>query len=291
MSNQFWYFLLEGKFDENSGVFGSFFTHGTHCGEALHFAIEAAGVQNILDPQVVEAERLDTLSEFVIPVDLVKVTDKASMKPNVHTFPLASEEKQFIPPKGIVKSTNDGEYDYSLIEDGFVAYGKNEEGVFEFELVAGIERLTTTFLQAIRILPRVELFYLCLKEHWEDGEEEFWASSTISDTIGALTFLTKQRENILENGHISCVVQEAYGSTLTLDDHKKIQFRTRDENLFNEFGKKIMSLGFRQLKELYNLEFGYYHWHYRPFNSLAKPDFINLLKAEHFDRLDESSEQ
>jgi hypothetical protein len=78
---------------------------------------------------------------------------------------------------------------------------------------------------------------------------------------------------------------------LTLDDHKKIQFRTSDENLFNEFGKKIMNLGFKQLRELYNLESGYYHWHYRPFNSLARPDFINLLRAEHFDRLDQSSEQ
>ena len=153
MSNQYWYFLLEGKFDDNSGVFGSFFAHGTHCGMALHFAIEAARVQNILDPQVVEAQRLDTLSEFVTLVDLVKVTDKSSMKPNMRTFPLGSEEKQFVPPKGIVKSTDDGEYDYSLIEDGFVAYGKNEEGIFEFELVAGIDRLTTTYLQAFRSFP------------------------------------------------------------------------------------------------------------------------------------------
>jgi hypothetical protein len=218
------------------------------------------------------------------------VTDKASMKPNVHTFPLRTEEKEFIPPKGIVKSTDDGDYDYSLIEDGFVAYGKNEEGIFEFELVAGIDRLSETYLQAIQILPRMERFYLYLKEHWENGEEELWASGTIATTNDVLTFLNKHRENILENGHVSCTVQEAYGSTLTLDDHKKIQFRTSDENLFNEFGKKIMNLGFKQLKTLYDLEFGYYHWHYRPFNSLSRPDFINLLREERFDRLDQSSE-
>lgn len=47
------------------------------------------------------------------------------------------------------------------------------------------------------------------------------------------------------------------------EHHKKIQFRTSDETLFNEFGKKMMALGFRQLEALYDLEFGYYHWHYR----------------------------
>jgi TPP-dependent 2-oxoacid decarboxylase len=42
---------------------------------------------------------------------------------------------------------------------------------------------------------------------------------------------------------------------------------------------------------LYDLEFGYYHWHYRPFNSLSRADFVNLLRAERFDRLGQSSEQ
>ena len=35
---------------------------------------------------------------------------------------------------------------------------------------------------------------------------------------------------------------------------------------------------------------GYYHWHYRPFNSLSRSDFVNFLRAEQFDRLDHSSE-
>jgi hypothetical protein len=29
---------------------------------------------------------------------------------------------QFVPPKDIVKSTNDGEQDYSMVKEGFVAY-------------------------------------------------------------------------------------------------------------------------------------------------------------------------
>jgi hypothetical protein len=283
MSLEFWYFLLEGQYDKETGVFGSFFAYGTHCGEALYFASDAARIHNFINPRAVEAERLDIIPEYVPPDDLVVVTDKASMKPNAHTYPLDVEDKQFVAPKGIVKSTNDGEYDYLLIEDGFVAYAKNEQGIFEFELVAGIDQLIEAYMQAIRVLPRVELFYFYLQEHWENGEEELWASSTISDTDAVLAFLTKYRENTVENGYVKCVVQEGYGSTLTLDDHKKIQFRTSDESLFNEFGKQMVTLGFKQLKTLYNLEFGYYHCHYRPFNSLSRSEFVNLLIAEQFD--------
>lgn len=290
MNLEFWYFLLEGEYDKDAGVFGSFFAYGTHCGEALHFASDAARINNFINPRVVEAERLDIIPEYVSPDDLVVVNDRVSMKPNVHTYSSVEEEKQFVPPNGIVKSTNDGEYDYSLIKDGFVAYAKNDQGMFEFELVTGIDRLVETFRQAIQVLPRVELFYFYLQDHWENGTEELWASSTISDKNEVLAFLTRYRENTVENGYVKCVVQEGHGSTLTLDDHKKIQFRTTDEGLFNEFGKKIMALGFKQLETLYDLEFGYYHWHYRPFNSLSRSEFSKLLKAENFDLVQPDSE-
>jgi hypothetical protein len=291
MNLEFWYFLLEGQYDDNTGVFGNFFAYGTHCGEALHFAFEAARIYNIINPRVVEAERLDIIPDYVLPDDLVVMTDKASMKPNAHTYPLDEDDRQFVPPKGLVKSTNDGEQDYSMIEEGFVAYTKNEQGIFEFELVAGLDRLVETYIQAIQALPGVELFYLYLQEHWENGTEELWASSTISDKDDVMAFLTKYRENTVENGYVKCVVQAESGSTLALDDHKKIQLRTSDENLFNDFGKKMMALGFKQLEALYDLEFGYYHWHYRPFNSVSRHDFVDLLRVERFDRLNQSSEQ
>src|ERR1700730_9572065 len=244
MSAEFWYFLLEGEYDRDTGVFGSFFAHGAHCGEALHFACEAAAAKNFLNPRVVEAERLDILADYVPPDDVLKVTKMASIKPNVHTYLLDGDDQQFVPPIGIVKSTKDGEYDYSLIVEGFVAYTKDKNGFFEFELVAGIDKLVDTFLQAIQFLPRMELFYLYLTDFWEAGGKELWESSTISDKNDVLTFLTRHRTNTAENGYVECVVQESYGSALPLDDHKKIQFRTSDERLFSEFGKRMMTLGF-----------------------------------------------
>ena len=83
------------------------------------------------------------------------------------------------------------------------------------------------------------------------------------------------------------MVHSLTGQTnLTLDEHKKIQLHTKEEDLFNDFGKKIMNLGFEQTKDFYNLEFGYHHWHYRPFDSLDRDNFIELLRREKFELID-----
>ena len=88
------------------------------------------------------------------------------------------------------------------------------------------------------------LFVQFLQEH--DGRmslaEELWAGGTIADKDEVLDFLIKYRQNTLENGFVECGIQDDFGSTLTLDDHKKIQFRTTDGNLFDDFGKKMMDL-------------------------------------------------
>lgn len=90
MSTEFWYFLLEGKYDNDTGVFGNFFASGTNYEEALRFAVEAASIHRIIDPFVEEAKRLDIILDYVRPDDLIQVTEKALMKPNLHTYPLES---------------------------------------------------------------------------------------------------------------------------------------------------------------------------------------------------------
>jgi hypothetical protein len=90
MSTEFWYFLMNGKYDNDTGVFGNFFAYAANYEEALQFAVEAASIHHIIDPCVEEAERLDIIPDYVRPEDLIQVTGTASMKPNLHTYPLDS---------------------------------------------------------------------------------------------------------------------------------------------------------------------------------------------------------
>lgn len=165
MVQEFWYFMLEGRIDDKTGVFGNFFAYGHHCGEALHFTVLAASGRGFINARPVEAERLDIISNYTPPGDLLKVSEHVSMRPDFHTYPIIEGQLEFVPPVEIVKSTNDGDYDYTLIRDGFVAYGKDEQGIFRFELVAGIESLVRTFIEAILVLPKFDLFSIYVWQH------------------------------------------------------------------------------------------------------------------------------
>jgi hypothetical protein len=291
-STQLWYFLIDGKQDDNTGVFGNFYSYGNHCGESLYRVVNIAAKNGFNSPNVIEAERVDNLEGFQLPEDIVQFDQNVLMRSTVHSFEINEEENQFIPPAGIIKASTDGEYEYELIKDSFVAYGKDENGIFEFELVAGKSRLIETFLKAITFLPTVDGFWIYIWNHWDDDKTELWAAKKLDTSESIITFLTSNQLSTLENGYIDCVVHSLSGETnLTLDDHKKIQLHTKDEKVFNEFGRKIMALGFEQTHDFYNLEFGYHHWHYRPFGSLSREQFRALLENEKFELLDSWSDR
>jgi hypothetical protein len=289
MNTQFWYFLLTGKRDEQTGMFANFYTYGQDFGEALERTkLVAQETQSIIDSEAIEACRLDNLQEFKIPEDTVEIDKGVYMKAALHTYPLTDTEQSFIPPTGIIKSTDDDEFDYELITEAFVAFNKDENGIFEFELVAGKSKLIDTFIEAINFLPSVDGFWIYIWNHWDDSKTELWAGKNIADKKSAVDFLLRHKSDTLENGFLDCVVHCKIGETnLTLDDHKKIQLHTKDQNLFDDFGEKISDLGFKQTKEFYNLEFNYHHYHYKPANSLSRDDFKGLLRNNNFEKIDE----
>ena len=284
---QFWYFLINGKQDEQTGVYANFYSYGQHCGDALERTLAVAKTQDIYDCNAIETAQLDMIEEFKMPEDVLELDKGVFMRPTLNSFSIEPAEIQFVPPTGILKSTDDGEYDYDLIRENFVAYGKNENGIYEFQLVISKSKLIDTFIKTIDFLPTVDGFWFYIYNHWNDSKTELWVGKDIADKKSAVAFLLQHKSNTLENGYIDCVVHSKVGETnLTLDQHKKIQLFTKDQNLFNDFGKKIMDLGFKQTKEFYNLEFGYHHWHYRPANSSDRNEFTALLKKNNFELLD-----
>ena len=117
---QFWYFLIEGKQDDNTGAFGNFYTYGLRCGDALgktYLIAEQEGIQN---PTVIETIRLDNLDDFEIPEEAEKVSEYTYMIPTINTFKLNPQEYFFKPPDGIAFGTIEGEYDSELIKEIFV---------------------------------------------------------------------------------------------------------------------------------------------------------------------------
>ena len=278
-----WYLLVEGQQDPETGVFGNFYAYGNHLGEALDKVIKASDEYRFFNHNLVEASLPDSFDIAGEKAGLIKITDDVYMRSTTYTYPLDDPDKGFIPPAGIVKSVGDGGYDDDLIKECFVAYGADENGIFEFELVLARQNLIDTFIKAIGFLPPIDGLSIYIKDHWESGLTELWVADHFTDKHTVVTFLNEQKENTLENGHLDIVIHSAKGATdLMLDDHKKIQLHTKDATVFNDFGKNIIGLGYKQTRNFYSLEFGYHHFHYRPAGSLIRSEFKEMLTEHNF---------
>ena len=61
------------------------------------------------------------------------------MIPSLNTFKLNPEEYFFKPPTGISFDTIIGEYDSELILEQFAAYNKNDNGIYQLEILTSGE--------------------------------------------------------------------------------------------------------------------------------------------------------
>ena len=289
--NELWYLLIDGQQDAETGIVGNFYTYGNHLGDALGKTIKATIDYKFKNHNLTEASLLDNFEVIENNKELVKIADNVYMRPTTYTFPFDDPDKEFIPPIGIVKSVFEGEYEYDLIKENFVAYGADENGIFEFELVLTKENLIDTFIKSIDFLPTIDGFWIYIKNYWENDLTELWVAKHFTDKHTVIDFLKTQKKNTLENGYLDIVVHSLTGETnLTLDDHKKIQLHTKDEEIFKNFIGNIIELGYEQTRDFYNLEFGYHHFHYRPADSLTRIEFKQLLTDNKFELIDKWEE-
>ena len=287
MNIELWYFLIDGQQDKETGIVGNFYAYGHHLGDALQKVIQASLDYSFTNANLTEASLLENFDAIDKNDELVEIADQVYIRPTTYTFPFDDPDKEFIPPIGIVKSVDEGEYDYDLIKERFVAFGQNENGIFELELVVAKPNLITLFLKFISLLPTVDGFWIYIKSFWDDDKTELWVAKHFTDKNILIDFLKTQKSNTLENGYLDIVVHSLTGETnLTLDDHKKIQLHTKDEDLLKHFIDQVIDLGYKQTKEFYSLEYGFHHLHYRPVDSLTRTEFKAMLKQNTFELMD-----
>ena len=287
MNIELWYFLIDGQQDKETGIVGNFYAYGHHLGDALQKVIQASLDYSFTNANLTEASLLENFDAIDKNDELVEIADQVYIRPTTYTFPFDDPDKEFIPPIGIVKSVDEGEYDYDLIKERFVAFGQNENGIFELELVVAKPNLITLFLKFISLLPTVDGFWIYIKKIWDDDKTELWVAKHFTDKNILIDFLKTQKSNTLENGYLDIVVHSLTGETnLTLDDHKKIQLHTKDEDLLKHFIDQVIDLGYEQTKEFYSLEYGFHHLHYRPVDSLTRTEFKAMLKQNTFELMD-----
>ncbi len=268
--------LIESVEPENS-FFQTFWARTDHPGQAIDRILSGCkrlGISNAI------ACELDVADYY--PPETAIYDDKlnVSYAPGRNYFPT---ERSFIAPYGIIKSAEDGEYEYSQIREGF-SLSKTEDGIYEVEAAIERDKLFDTFLELTNRLPSIRVFWIKFAGDWENrGREEFWTNENLDTVESISSFLTTHANDTVANGHVAVTVYSDVGQTnLIIDTHKTIKVLTRSARIQRTMAARLRKLGFRELSEFFSLEYRFYHWHYRPARSKSRTGLIALLKREGF---------
>ena len=255
-----------------------FWTSADHPGHAIRKVLRACARLGIENPH---ASELDTSDVKSLPRNVVH-DGKLDVyySPTRNYFPT---ERTFSAPAGIIKSFLNGKYDYDLIREGFIQR-RTKAGIREIEVVVANERLFDTFVQLVTRLPSIKVFWIKLAADWEDaGREAFWTNETLNTVEAIAEFLKAHWNDAVANGHVALTVYSAIGQTnLLIDTHKTIKVLTKSATVQRKMFAALRRLGFDQLSKFHSLEYGYYHWHYRPARSKSRTRLIAALKRNRF---------
>lgn len=284
--NKEWYLLVEGEY-EDKGVFTNFYCKSKGIGEAIDLVKPLAIKEGIKHPKFIETDRIDNMEGFEYPDKLIKLSESVRMMQGLNLFDLNPNENFFTPPEGIIFSSKEGKYEIEQIKEQFVAYAKNENGIFEFELVVDANNLEHVFFLTTKFLSSIDGFWIWICNHWEEKERQLFVNKNLNELEQILKFLENNSINMIKNGFIDIVLHSKNGETnLTLNEHKKISMHTKSENVFNEFIGKVIGLGYEQTREMYDIEFGYHHWHYKPAKAFDRNEFCKFLLKNEFEEIE-----
>lgn len=265
--------MIESVEPENS-FFQVFWSLATHIGAAIDTILSACVRMGINNPSAREVDcvEFDSLPENAVRNKRLKVWHA----PVRHYFPT---EKAFIAPAGIIESGRKGEYDYELIREGF-RLPEIEEGTYEVELAVERDKLFDVFVELMKRLPSIRVFWIKLAADWENqNREEFWTNESLNTAELITSFLKTHWNDTVANGHVALTTYGDPGQTnLTIDTHKTIKVLTKSAEMQQTMASALKSLGFEELPEFHSLEYCFYHWHYRPTQSKSRTRLIAAMK-------------
>ena len=277
-----WYIFVEGNY-EDKGFFANFYCISEGIGDSIELIKPLAKKEGFKNLQFIEATRIDNIENFEYPGTVIDLSPTVKMMQSLSLFEKDPNEYSFTPPTGIIFNTLEGEHDMDKIKEQFVAYDKNENEIYKFELVIDANNLEHVFYLATKFLDSIDGFWIWLHAHWEEKPKQLYFNKHFVSVETVVDFCKTNSKNIIENGFIDIVVHSIKGETnLTLNEHKKLSLHTKDEKVFNDFIDKIMGLGYKQTRDMYDIEFGYHHWHYKPANTFSRNEFCKFLVENSF---------
>ena len=270
--------IIEAEQGEEAFI-QAFWAHALHLGEAIDRVSDYAYKLDIQEFKVSEADTYDFGS---VPEDAIE-DNGIYYDSNRYYYP-ADEYSNFHFPYGIVPACIKSEYGTEEIREG---YSKFEDNEFKhIEIVVNKSNLLRLYLDIIEKMGRAKVVWIKIIRDWESANTmEFYTNQDLTNVKLIEKFIKRNFENIFLNGYVSITVYYEEGETnLNLDEHKKIHLITRSNRTFETIVAYINSCNydFYDYNNFRKIDYRYYHWHYRPTNSIKRKDLIDELKVQGF---------
>jgi len=281
MCKEFYTGLIEAT-DNNQAFVQVFYAYGSHIGEAIDSMLSYAIEIGLKNPKVVEADfyQFENLSDDAMKVDGLDIYFINER----YYFPI-NEFTSFQLPYGVILSCIEGEFEPELIKEGFTRYTDDNE-IKHLDIVIDRSKLLDAFLSIAEKLNSIRVLWVRLEKDWEDGQEfEFYANESLNNISNIKNFILDNINDILLNGYLSTTIYSSDGATnVSIDKHKKIHISTKSSEFIDLAANYIenMNLNFYDFDNFYSIDYGYYHYHYRPTNSKSRMDLIKHLKENGF---------
>jgi len=243
-------------------------------GEAIDSVLNDCVHVEIKHPIVSEADYVEFTS---LPENAVRVKrSRVWYAPVRHYFPT---RKAFVPPVGIIQSSKEGEHDYELIREGF-SLSKTDDGIYEVEAAIERDKLFDTFVELMKSLPSIKVFWIKLAADWEkQNQEEFWTNENLNTAELIESFLTTHFNDTVANGYVALTTYSDVGQTnLTIDTHKTIKVLTKSPTIQQKMAGVLRGMGFEKMLEFHSLEYRFHHWHYRLTKTMSRTKLISALR-------------
>ena len=257
----------------------NFWAHGDHIGEAIETVLSACSELQIQNAIASEA---DCVNSGLLPDGVIhdKELDVFYQRGRIF-FPT---EEWFIAPFGIIKSGKNGELDYELIREGFSQTKRDDDEIYQIDAVVQRDKLFDTFIELVKRLPSIKVFWIRFAPDWEDqNREEFWTNETLNSVELIERYLKSHWNDTVTNGYVALTAYSTVGQTnLSIDTHKIIRVLGKSSKIQSKMAAAFRKLGYQELLEFYSLESGYYHWHYRATRSKSRTELIAALKDDGF---------
>ncbi|HOJ78982.1 MAG TPA: hypothetical protein PL158_12945 [Bacillota bacterium] len=281
MKENFYTVLIEAVKNEEAFV-KVFWVFAQHIGEAIGI-VEA--YLNTLDLVKFRIEEVDPADRNDLPTDVIELEhNKLYCTEAGYSYPI-EEYPDFNLPSGVVLSSEEGDYEYEALTEGYLVY-EDEDQIQHLEIVVDQSRLFDLYFDIGELLKSIRVFWLRLADDWEvDGTLEIYANESLNDLVRIKQFVMDNYEDIFRSGFLTATIYSEEGATnLNLDEHKIIHILTQSKDLVAEIKDFLDKSNFQHFdaENFVSVEYGFHHWHYRPIQSKDRAELIELLLKNGF---------